>query len=891
MIVAPENRHARFRLGGERTIGALLSLAGLVVLIVGGSLVADMRAAMRHAREMHESSIATLDLLNDLYYQTQEARRSMLYALTTTDSNLQVQYADNSRAADAKVAEIVERQIRPSSAAEIQQAGRRFLEQWRAYLAVRDKVITLILEGSVQEAVALDLHDGAPAFARVRHALAAIKGRYQREADNQLAAFQAASDRSLSRLGLLLIMMLAVAGLALGAAHRAALHRTTRASETRLREIVESINEGMFVSDTAGAITLWNARMERNLGVPAGAALGRPIEDLPVMQGFPRLVDAIRRSVDSGTALVVTDLEEKRGEDGRTFEARIFPFQRGSTVFLDDITEKKRERRALEDAKEQAEAASVAKGEFLANMSHEIRTPLNGITGMTDLVLDTDLTEVQREYMGYVRTSADALLSVINDILDFAKIEAGKLELDLQPFDVTSTLQRTLKTMAPRVHDKGLELALSIDDAVPNVVVGDEGRLRQVIINLVGNAVKFTAEGEITVRVTRPEATGDRGRLHFAVTDTGIGVAPEKQALIFDAFTQADGSTTRKFGGTGLGLSITKRLVELMGGRIWLESQLGEGSTFHFEWACDFLPSTTIRPALVNLSGLRVLIVDDNATNRRILSDTVARWQMRAMAVGGGTSALEALREASAQGQPFTLVLLDLCMPDMDGLEVADAIQKEIEPPPAIVMLSSAARITEATRHGVARALLKPVGRDELFHAIAAIVGASADESRSDAATAPRFPRPAARPLHILLAEDVVLNQRVAVAILKKLGHTVVVSGDGSDAVAAVAREPFDLILMDVQMPNMDGFEATAAIRRAQDGKPRTPIIAMTAHAMAGDRERCLAAGMDGYVSKPLSVQKLVDECESILPGAFASGMSTSDPDATSHPTAQRRAG
>ena len=845
-------------------MGALLVSAGAAVLIVGAVLVRDMRAAMQHAREMHESSIAALDLLNDLHYQTQEARRSMLYALTTTDSNLQVQYADGSCAADARVAEIVEAQVRRSKALEIQDAGRRFLDQWREYLAVRDGVITLILEGSVREAVARDLRDGAPAFARVRSELAVIKSRYKSEADLQLAAFQAASDRSLYSLGLLLAVMLGVAALALRGAHRAALHRTTRASETRLREIVESINEGMFVSDPAGAITLWNARMERNLGVPAAMALGCPIDGVPALAAFPRLIDAIRQSSASRTAAMVIDLEENDGGgEGRVFEARIFPFEHGSTVFLDDVTERRRERRALEAAKEQAEAGSRAKGEFLANMSHEIRTPLNGITGMTDLALDTDLTPVQREYLGYVRASADALLSVINDILDFAKIEAGKQELDLQPFDVSATLQRTLKTMAPRAHEKGLELVLFIDDAVPNVVVGDEGRLQQVITNLVGNALKFTAEGEITVRVDRADHGDGSGRLHVAVSDTGIGIPPDKQQLIFDAFTQADGSTTRKYGGTGLGLSITKRLIELMGGRIWVESAGGAGSTFHFEWAFGVSPEARARRTPVDLSNLRVLVVDDNATNRRFLSDTLTRWHMRPVAVASGADALEALQEASRAGRAFPLMLLDLCMPGMDGLMVADAIRAGIEPPPAIIMLSSAARASEPTRHGIAQTLLKPVGREELFDAIAAAASPRL-VTPPVAETAPsRLAGAAGRPLRILLAEDNIVNQRVAVAILRKLGHTVAVASNGLEAVAAVERETFDVIVMDVQMPEMGGFEATAAIRRMQHGaKTRTAIIAMTAHAMAGDRERCLAAGMDGYVAKPIDPQSLTDEIE-----------------------------
>jgi PAS domain S-box-containing protein len=848
-------------------MAVLLALAGIAVVMVGGILVRDIRMAVRRAREMHESSVAVLDLLNNLNYQTQEARRSMLYALSTADSNLQVQYADGSRAADARVADMVQEEIRRSRVPEIQEAGRRFLGEWRVYLTVRDEVITLILQGSVPEAVARDLHDGEPAFTRVRSGLADIKSRYSAEADRQLAALQAASDRSLYRLGLLLTVMLGVAALGLRGAHRAALHRTTRASEARLREIVESINEGMFVSDPGGSITLWNARMEQNLGVSAAEAVGSPIDGVPAIAMFPRLIDAIRRSSDSHATAVVADLEAETGRnEGRAFEARIFPFEHGSTVFLDDVTERRRQQRALESAKEQAEAASRAKGEFLANMSHEIRTPLNGITGMTNLTLDTELTGLQREYLGYIQSSADALLAVINDILDFAKIDAGKLELHPQPFDLRSTVQRTLKIMGPRAHEKGLELVFSIDDAVPDMVVGDEGRLRQVIINLVGNAMKFTAEGDVVLRVDRVDTGEGPGRLHFEVSDTGIGIPADKQGLIFEAFTQADGSTTRKYGGTGLGLSITKRLIELMDGRIWLDSVAGRGSTFHFDWAFGASAETVVRAAPVDLSDQRVLIVDDSATNRRILLDSLTRQHMRPVAVGSGAEALEALRQASRTGQPFSLVLLDLCMPDMDGLMVADAVRAEIEPPPTMIMLSSAARVGEAAEHGIARTLLKPVGRDELFAAIAEAVCARPAEVHVPEPAPAAFPAAAARSLRILLAEDNPINQRVAVGILKKLGHSVVVASNGLEAVAAVEREPFDVIVMDVQMPEMGGFEATAAIRRLpQSAAPRAPIIAMTAHAMAGDRERCLAAGMDGYVSKPIDPRQLIDELEMVL--------------------------
>ena len=660
-----------------------------------------------------------------------------------------------------------------------------------------------------------------------------------------------------------------------------------RESEEKLRAISASAQDAVVMLDQEGNVCFWNPAAERIFGYKPEEVLGKNFHDLLAPKRF---LDAHQKAFahfrNTGQGATVGKTVElaaiRKGGQEFPVELSLSAVRiRGAwhaVGLARDITDRKRVEAALQKAKEAAEEASRAKGQFLANMSHEIRTPLNGVIGMTGLLLDTDLTPEQREYAETINTSAEALLALINDILDFSKIEAGRMELEQLDFDLRSTVEDTLDMVALKAQQKGLEVHCLVQPTVPTALRGDPGRLRQILLNLLGNAVKFTEKGEVFIHVSREEETHDRVTLRFSVTDTGIGIPQDRMDRLFQSFSQVDASTTRKYGGTGLGLAISARLAELMGGKVGVESRLGKGSTFWFTAVFEKQPSEGLKEEDIpqSIQGLRVLVVDDNGTNRLVLREQLRSWGCLVEESENGARALEKLEEARKIGRPFRLALLDMQMPEMDGESLCRAIKANPTlAPTKLVLLTSIGKIrssAELAEMGFAAHLTKPVKKSQLYNCLLSVLAGSAARKEPEKHPAPSRCAPpdlvSRRKARILVAEDNAVNQKVALGMLRKLGFAADAVGNGTEAIEALERIRYDLVFMDVQMPEMNGFEATAVIR---DPNSRVldhtvPVIAMTAHAMQGDREMCLKAGMNDYVPKPVDSRSLARVLAQYLP-------------------------
>jgi PAS domain S-box-containing protein len=673
------------------------------------------------------------------------------------------------------------------------------------------------------------------------------------------------------------------AGLATEFSERESAEAALRESSELITLLLESAPEAIYGVDLAGDCTFCNAACLRLTGYDnPSELLGRNMHRLihyAKPDGTPYPVE---------TCSIYAGFTEEQGahgddevlwrKDGSGFPVEFWSRllhrnQRviGMVVTFVDVTVRKQAEEAMRKAKEAAEAGSRAKSEFLANMSHEIRTPLNGVIGMTELALGTDLTAEQRDYLNTVKLSGDALLSVIDDILDFSKIEAGKTHLEASDFDFRAILETILKTFALRASEKKLELLYEVDGEVPEIVRGDPNKLRQILVNLLGNAIKFTHAGEVVLRVKIDKVEDKKYLLHFAVSDTGVGLATDVQKLIFDPFTQADNSTTRNYGGTGLGLAISARLVKMMGGEIWVESEPGSGSQFHFtaQLVADHVPgSARSGNPPVAKAAARVLVVDDNRTHCGILESLLKGWGWIANSAQSGEEAILQVSAARESGNVFQLILIDQRMPGMNGFELVEHLQRlPSAVPPMIVMLTSGhgGDIAQCAKLGISVYVSKPVRPPELQDAIRQAVGTPLVEAApaTQPDTAPALGLTPS--LRVLLAEDNAVNRKVATRLLEKRGHHVFVTTNGKEALAALEKDKFDLVLMDVQMPEMDGFEATRMIRLSEQGSSfHQRIIALTAHAMSGDRARCLEAGMDGYLTKPLAapaLDQILDGC------------------------------
>jgi two-component system sensor histidine kinase/response regulator len=666
-------------------------------------------------------------------------------------------------------------------------------------------------------------------------------------------------------------------------------------SEEKYRNILASIEDGYFETDLKGRVVFCNEALARIQGYPKKDLLGMSNRDIMDARNAKKVYRAYNKIFKTGRAMRSLQCEVIH-KDGtkRHIESSVSLIKDdkdqpvGFRGLVRDITERKHAERALARAKAQAEEATLAKSDFLANMSHEIRTPLNGIIGMYNLLLTTQLSSEQADFVDTGKRSAESLLAVINDILDFSKIEAGQLDIEIIDFDLRKAIQEITALPAMQAHAKGLEFIYRIDPEVPSFLMGDPGRLRQIIMNLCTNAIKFTQKGEVALFITRQEESPERVKLRFALRDSGIGISKQGQARLFQSFQQVDASTTRKYGGTGLGLAISKKLTEMMGGTMGVESEPHQGATFWFtaEFAKQVDAKERWFDVPQSLQDKRILIVDDNQTNLDILAAYLKFWGCDCDQATSGAMALTLLKAVAKTGAPYDLVISDMIMPEMDGAELGRRIKQDdkLRHTTLVMLTSQGLRgdAVEMKRIGFAAYLTKPVRRSQLFDCLITVINTQPSEpldNRRRPCAEPKAPLPAPSDLtggHILLAEDNVINQKLALHLLDKFGFTADAVINGRKAVEALETKHYDLVLMDIQMPEMDGLEATRVIRDPGSAvlNHAVPIVALTAHAMKGDREKCLQAGMDDYVAKPIRPDLLLKAMQQALNGGKGSGAS-----------------